>query len=58
MLSSPNDGLLELVGHDELEGSLALALALASFRSMVGNPVLVPASFLVDCSYWDRGLDD
>ena len=35
-----------------------LTLALASFRSMVGNPVLVPASFLVDCSYWDRGLDD
>ena len=34
-----------------------LTLALASFRSMAGNPVLVPASFLVDCSYWDRGLE-
>ena len=41
-MSSPNDGLLELVGHDELKGSLHPHLGVGSFRSMAGNPDVVP----------------
>jgi len=43
MLSSPNDGLLELVGHDELEGSLHPHLGVGQLQIHGWQPGLSPS---------------
>ena len=43
MLSSPNDGLLELDGHDELEGSLHPHLGVGQLQIHGWQPGLSPS---------------